>query len=189
MQVRSRLFWSYLTIGRRILHNGSFVEKAHVRDGTCTGATTLVASLDHFRRAAGLCGFGEPNYRGFLIVNKVPNHSFQFALQLKQEGRMLIPICNYSGQEEEFDREKDRLALGARILFRIQWSPRYGPVAVSSSRIASSLVSEWVNVRFPEFGNTPASLDSPVSGSTQRARTVAAVILPMSIDTDPRVLR
>ncbi len=56
----------------------------------------------------------------FLIVNKDLNNSFQFAITLKQEGRKLIRICNYSGQEEEFGREMDWLAPGAGILFRIE---------------------------------------------------------------------
>ncbi|MCX6636611.1 MAG: hypothetical protein NT090_16240 [Acidobacteria bacterium] len=55
-----------------------------------------------------------------MIVNKDLNNSFQFAIELRQEGRKLIRICNYSGQEEEFGREMDWLAPGAGILFRIQ---------------------------------------------------------------------
>ena len=55
-----------------------------------------------------------------MIVNKDLNNSFQFAIELRQEGRKLIRICNYSGQEEEFGREMDWLAPGAGILFRIE---------------------------------------------------------------------
>jgi hypothetical protein len=56
----------------------------------------------------------------FMIVNKDLNNSFQFAIELKEPGRKLIRICNYSGQEEEFGREMDWLAPGAGILFRVQ---------------------------------------------------------------------
>lgn len=56
----------------------------------------------------------------FMIVNKDLNNSFQFAIELRQPGRKLIRICNYSGQEEEFGREMDWLAPGAGILFRIE---------------------------------------------------------------------
>jgi hypothetical protein len=55
-----------------------------------------------------------------MIVNKDLNNSFQFAIELKQEGRKLVRIRNYSGREEEFGREMDWLAPGAGILFRIQ---------------------------------------------------------------------
>ncbi len=56
----------------------------------------------------------------FIIVNKDLNNSFQFAVELRQQGRKLIRICNYSGQEEDFGREMDWLAPGAGILFRIE---------------------------------------------------------------------
>ncbi|HWR54230.1 MAG TPA: hypothetical protein VN428_24195 [Bryobacteraceae bacterium] len=56
----------------------------------------------------------------FMIVNKDLNNSFQFAIELRQPGRKLIRICNYSGKEEEFGREMDWLAPGAGILFRIE---------------------------------------------------------------------
>lgn len=56
----------------------------------------------------------------FMIVNKDLQNSFQFAVELKQEGRKLFRISNYSGKEEEFGREMDWLAPGAGILFRIQ---------------------------------------------------------------------
>jgi hypothetical protein len=55
-----------------------------------------------------------------MIVNKDLNQSFQFAIELKEQGRKLIRICNYSGQEEEFGREMDWLAPGAGILFRVE---------------------------------------------------------------------
>ena len=55
-----------------------------------------------------------------MLVNKDLNNSFRFTIELKQEGRKLIRICNYSGQEEEFGREMDWLAPGAGILFRVQ---------------------------------------------------------------------
>ncbi len=56
----------------------------------------------------------------FMIVNKDLNNSFQFAIDLRQQGRKLIRICNYSGQEEAFGREMDWIAPGAGILFRIE---------------------------------------------------------------------
>jgi hypothetical protein len=56
----------------------------------------------------------------FMIVNKDLNNSFQFAIDLRQDGHKLIRICNYSGREEEFGREMDWLAPGAGILFRIE---------------------------------------------------------------------
>ncbi|MGH9630633.1 MAG: hypothetical protein ACRD7E_20160 [Bryobacteraceae bacterium] len=56
----------------------------------------------------------------FMIVNKDLNNSFQFGIDLRQEGRKLIRICNYSGKEEEFGREMDWLSPGAGILFRIE---------------------------------------------------------------------
>jgi len=55
-----------------------------------------------------------------MIVNKDLNNSFQFAIELREAGRKLIRVCNYSGQEEEFGREMDWLAPGAGILFRVQ---------------------------------------------------------------------
>jgi hypothetical protein len=56
----------------------------------------------------------------FLIVNKDLIKSFQFRIRLRQDGRKLIRISPYSGQEEPFGREMDWLALGAGILFRIE---------------------------------------------------------------------
>ena len=55
----------------------------------------------------------------FLIVNKDLKNSFQFSIQLKQPGRKLLRISNYTGKEEPFGREMDWLAPGAGILFRI----------------------------------------------------------------------
>ena len=56
----------------------------------------------------------------FMIVNKDLNNSFQFAIELKEQGKKLIRICNYAGIEEEFGREMDWLAPGAGILFRVE---------------------------------------------------------------------
>lgn len=56
----------------------------------------------------------------FLIVNKDLENSFQFRVHLKQDGRKLIRISPYSGQEEPFGREMDWLAPGAGILFRVE---------------------------------------------------------------------
>jgi hypothetical protein len=55
----------------------------------------------------------------FLIVNKDLKNSFQFKVRLKQEGRKLMRISPYSGDEEPFGREMDWLAPGAGILFRV----------------------------------------------------------------------
>ncbi len=56
----------------------------------------------------------------FLIVNKDLHNSFQFRVQLKQEGRKLMRVSPYSGDEEPFGREMDWLAPGAGILFRVE---------------------------------------------------------------------
>jgi hypothetical protein len=56
----------------------------------------------------------------FLIVNKDLKNSFQFRINLKQDGRKLVRVSPYSGQEEPFGREMDWLAPGAGILFRIE---------------------------------------------------------------------
>lgn len=56
----------------------------------------------------------------FMIVNKDLNNSFQFSIELKEQGKKLIRICNYAGIEEEFGREMDWLAPGAGILFRVE---------------------------------------------------------------------
>jgi hypothetical protein len=56
----------------------------------------------------------------FLIVNKDLKNSFQFHVHLRQDGRKLIRISPYSGQEEPFGREMDWLAPGAGILFRVE---------------------------------------------------------------------
>ncbi len=55
----------------------------------------------------------------FLIVNKDLKNSFQFKIRLKQEGRKLMRVSPYSGNEEPFGREMDWLAPGAGILFRV----------------------------------------------------------------------
>ena len=56
----------------------------------------------------------------FLIVNKDLKNSFQFRVELKQEGHKLIRVSPYSGREEPFGREMDWLAPGAGILFRVE---------------------------------------------------------------------
>jgi hypothetical protein len=56
----------------------------------------------------------------FLIVNKDLHNSFQFRVQLKREGRKLMRVSPYSGEEEPFGQEMDWLAPGAGILFRIE---------------------------------------------------------------------
>ena len=55
-----------------------------------------------------------------MLVNKDLNHSFRFAIHLKQPGRKLIHISPYSGKEEPFGREMDWLAPGAGTLFRLE---------------------------------------------------------------------
>ena len=65
--------------------------------------------------------FADGNNRPyFLIVNKDLKNSFQFQIQLKQEGGRLIRVSPYSGEEEPFGREMDWLAPGAGILFRVE---------------------------------------------------------------------
>ncbi len=65
--------------------------------------------------------FEDTSHRAyFLIVNKDLHNSFQFRVQLKQEGRKLMHVSPYSGDEEPFGREMDWLAPGAGILFRIE---------------------------------------------------------------------
>jgi hypothetical protein len=65
--------------------------------------------------------FEDANSRPYLlIVNKDLKNSFQFKIRLKQEGRKLIRISPYSGQEESFGREMDWLAPGAGILLRVE---------------------------------------------------------------------
>ena len=56
----------------------------------------------------------------FLIVNKDLKNSFQFRIEVRQNGRKLIRVSNYSGEEAPFGREMDWLAPGAGILFRIE---------------------------------------------------------------------
>lgn len=55
-----------------------------------------------------------------MLVNKHLDQSFQFAIQLRQEGRTLRRISPYSGREEAFGREMDWLAPGAGVLLRIE---------------------------------------------------------------------
>lgn len=62
----------------------------------------------------------DQNRSYFLIVNKDLKNSFQFRIHLRQEGRKLVRISPYSGQEEPFGREMDWLAPGAGILFRVE---------------------------------------------------------------------
>ncbi len=56
----------------------------------------------------------------FMIVNKDLANSFQFTVHLREQGRKLVRISNYSGQEEAFGGENDWIAPGAGILFRVQ---------------------------------------------------------------------
>jgi hypothetical protein len=55
-----------------------------------------------------------------MLVNKHLDQSFQFSVQLKQEGRALRRISPYSGREEAFGREMDWLAPGAGVLLRVE---------------------------------------------------------------------
>jgi len=55
-----------------------------------------------------------------MLVNKDLHNSFQFGIELKEAGRKLIRVCNYSGKEEEFGREMDWLAPGAGVLLRVE---------------------------------------------------------------------
>jgi hypothetical protein len=93
------------------------------------GASKLIRSVEMTQRyvrppVAGrfLIGEFEDSSRRpyFLIVNKDLRNSFQFRVELKQEGRKLMRISPYSGEEEPFGREMDWLAPGAGILFRIE---------------------------------------------------------------------
>jgi hypothetical protein len=54
-----------------------------------------------------------------LIVNKDLKNSFQFRIHLKQDGKKLMRISPYSGNEEPFGREMDWLAPGAGVLLRV----------------------------------------------------------------------
>ncbi len=56
----------------------------------------------------------------FLIVNKDLKNSFQFHIELRQEGHKLIRISSYSGKKEAFGGEMNWLAPGAGILFRVE---------------------------------------------------------------------
>jgi hypothetical protein len=89
----------------------------------------LVESVEMTQRlvrtpAAGRFLIGElEDDRGrpyFLIVNKDLNNSFRFVVNLKPQGRKLIRISSYHGQEEPFGREMDWLAPGAGVLFRVE---------------------------------------------------------------------
>jgi hypothetical protein len=55
----------------------------------------------------------------FLIVNKDLRNSFQFQVDLKQEGHKLRRVSPYTGKDEPFGREMDWLGPGAGILFRV----------------------------------------------------------------------
>jgi hypothetical protein len=55
-----------------------------------------------------------------LFANKDLLHSFNFHIDLKQQGRKLIRISPYSGREEPFGREMDWLAPGAGLLLRVE---------------------------------------------------------------------
>ena len=65
--------------------------------------------------------FEDPEGRPYLmLVNKDLNHSFQFRLRTKPEGRKLMRVSPYSGREETFGREMDWLAPGAGVLLRLE---------------------------------------------------------------------
>lgn len=92
-------------------------------------ASKVIQSVEMTQRyvrppVAGRCLIGElEDANGriyFMIVNKDLKNSFQFKLRLKQEGRKLIRVSPYSGQEEPFSGEMDWLAPGAGILFRLE---------------------------------------------------------------------
>jgi len=55
-----------------------------------------------------------------VITNKDLNHSFNFRVALKQQGRKLMRISPYSGGEEPFGGEMDWLAPGAGMLLRVE---------------------------------------------------------------------
>jgi hypothetical protein len=97
--------------------------------GRPLSSSTLIGSVEMTQRhvrspVAGRFLIGEftddSNRPYFLIVNKDLKNSFQFQIQLKQDGRRLIRVSPYSGQEEPFGREMDWLAPGAGILFRVE---------------------------------------------------------------------
>jgi hypothetical protein len=97
--------------------------------GRTLSSGTLIRSIEMTQRyvrpaVAGRFLIGEfaddSNRQYFLIVNKDLKNSFQFQIQLKQEGRRLIRVSPYSGREEPFGREMDWLAPGAGILFRLE---------------------------------------------------------------------
>ncbi|MEW5976834.1 MAG: hypothetical protein AB1898_13605, partial [Acidobacteriota bacterium] len=55
-----------------------------------------------------------------MLVNKDLTHSFRYSINLRESGRKLIHISQYSGQEEPFGREMDWIAPGGGHLFRIE---------------------------------------------------------------------
>ncbi len=88
----------------------------------------LVESVEMTQRyvrppAAGRFLVGEfEDERGrpyFLLVNKDLNHSFQFRVRLRREGK-LVRVSPYSGREEPFGREMDWLGPGAGVLLRVE---------------------------------------------------------------------
>jgi len=112
----------------RLRSTGVFHYPDVPEQGQSLGASKLIQSVEmtqHYVRppVAGrfLIGEFEDERRRpyFLIVNKDLRNSFQFRMQLKQEGRKLMRVSSYSGEEEPFGREMDWLAPGAGILFRV----------------------------------------------------------------------
>jgi hypothetical protein len=109
------------------LHSTGVYHSPDVPDqGQPITASKLIEAVDMTQRyvrppVGGLIGeFEDGEGRPFfLIVNKDLKNSFQFKIRLKQEGRKLLRVSPYSGQEEPFGREMDWLAPGAGILFRV----------------------------------------------------------------------
>src|ERR1700730_13109448 len=113
----------------RLHSNGVYHYPDAPEQGRTLSSSTLIRSVEMTQRymhppVAGRFLVGEfadnSNRQYFLIVNKDLKNSFQFQIQLKQEGRRLIRVSSYSGQEEPFGRELDWLAPGAGILFRLE---------------------------------------------------------------------
>ena len=113
----------------RLRSTGVFHYPDVPEQGQPLAASKLIQSVEMTQRlvrppAAGrfLIGEFEDTSRRpyFLIVNKDLRNSFQFRVQLKQEGRKLMRVSPYSGDEEPFGREMDWLAPGAGILLRIE---------------------------------------------------------------------
>ena len=107
-----------------VYHYPSVPEK-----GQPLSASRLIESVETTQRyvvppVAGRILIGEFEDDGgrpyFLIVNKDLNNSFEFRIRLRQQGRKLIHISQYSGREEPFGREMDWLAPGAGMLFRVE---------------------------------------------------------------------